>query len=94
MFEDGFEVFDDFLGEDVRIGEIVGFFQAFISEPEDVEAGLVTVVANRKLGLLPFSPPKLAIAVYCPRKSPRASFCKRSGGPELPETEIKVAPTS
>lgn len=69
LLEGGFEVIDDFLGKHVRIGEIIGFFKAFVSEPEDVEAGLVAVVANRKLGLLPLSPPKLAIAVYCPQKS-------------------------
>jgi len=34
LFESGFEVFDDFLGEDVGIGEVVGFFEAFVSEPE------------------------------------------------------------
>ena len=34
---------DDFLGENVEIGKIVGFFQAFVSEPEDVEAGFVAV---------------------------------------------------
>jgi len=43
LFEGGFEIFDDFLGEDIRIGEIVGFFEAIVSEPEDVEAGLVAV---------------------------------------------------
>jgi hypothetical protein len=45
LFESGFEVFDDFLDEDIRVGEIVGFFEAFISEPEDVEAGFVAVDA-------------------------------------------------
>jgi len=69
LLESGFEVVGDFLGKHVRVGDIIGFFQAFVPEPEDVEAGLVMVVANRKLGLLPFSPPKLRIAVYCPRKS-------------------------
>jgi len=34
---------DDLLGENIRIGKIVGFFQAFISEPEDVGAGFVAV---------------------------------------------------
>jgi len=29
LFEGGFQVFDDFLSQDVRIGEIVGFFEAF-----------------------------------------------------------------
>jgi hypothetical protein len=43
LFERGFEVVDDFLGENVGIGKIVGVFEAFISEPEDVEAGFVAV---------------------------------------------------
>jgi hypothetical protein len=41
LFEGGFEVFDDFVSEDIGIGKIVGFFEAFFPEPEDVEAGLV-----------------------------------------------------
>jgi len=44
LFEGGFEIVNDFLGENVRIGEIVGFFQAFVSEPEDVEAGFITLM--------------------------------------------------
>ena len=43
LFEGGFEIFADFLCENVGIGKIVGFFKAFISEPEDVEAGLVAI---------------------------------------------------
>jgi hypothetical protein len=39
LFEGGVEIFDDFLGENVGIEEIVGFFEAFGSEPEDVSAG-------------------------------------------------------
>jgi len=39
LFQSAFEVFDDFLGENVGIGEIVGFFEAFVSEPEDVPGG-------------------------------------------------------
>jgi hypothetical protein len=35
------EVIDDFLGENVRVGDIVGAFEPFVSEPEDVEAGFV-----------------------------------------------------
>jgi hypothetical protein len=42
-FEGNFEVADDFLGENVRIGQIVGFLEAFVAEPEDVEACLVAV---------------------------------------------------
>jgi hypothetical protein len=36
LFEGGFEVNDDFLGENVGIGKIVGGFEAFVSKPEDV----------------------------------------------------------
>jgi hypothetical protein len=39
----GFEVFDDFLGQHVGIGKIVGFFEAFVSGVEDVQAGFVAV---------------------------------------------------
>ena len=38
--------FDNFLSENVGITEVVGFFEAFISEPEDVEAGLVAVMSS------------------------------------------------
>ena len=41
LLEDGFKVFEDFLGENVGFGEIVGAFEAFVFEPEDVEAGFV-----------------------------------------------------
>jgi hypothetical protein len=41
LFESGFEVIGDLLGENVGIGKIVGVFQAFVPEPEDIEAGLV-----------------------------------------------------
>jgi hypothetical protein len=34
LFEGGFQVFDDFLRQDIRIGKIVGVFEAFVSEPE------------------------------------------------------------
>ena len=54
LFEGGFEIVDDFLGKDIGIGEIVGFLKAFVSDPEDVEAGVVTVVARSKIGLSPF----------------------------------------
>jgi hypothetical protein len=43
LFESGFEVFDDFLGENVGIGEIVGDFEALVSTPENIEAGFVAV---------------------------------------------------
>jgi hypothetical protein len=32
LFEGGFEVFDDFLGENVGVREIVGFFETFVPE--------------------------------------------------------------
>jgi hypothetical protein len=35
LFEGGFEIFDDFLGEDIGIREIFGFFEAFVTQPED-----------------------------------------------------------
>jgi hypothetical protein len=47
LFEGGFEVVDDFLGENIRIGEIVGFFEALVSEPENVEAVLVAAIVKR-----------------------------------------------
>ena len=45
LLDGGFEVFDDFLGENVGIRKIVGFFQAFVSE-QDVEAGFVAVLGR------------------------------------------------
>ena len=51
MFEGGFEVVDNLLGENVGIGEIVGVFEAFVREPEDVEAGFVAVEAFPPLAL-------------------------------------------
>ena len=38
LFQGGFEVFDDFLGENVGIGKVVGFFEAFVSEPEKLSS--------------------------------------------------------
>jgi hypothetical protein len=43
LFERGSEVVADFLSENVRIGEVVELFEAFVSEPEDIEAGFVAV---------------------------------------------------
>jgi hypothetical protein len=43
LFEDGFEIFDDLLGQHVGMGEIVGLLEAFISGIEDIQAGFVTV---------------------------------------------------
>jgi hypothetical protein len=39
LFENGFEIFDDLLGENIGVGKLVGFFEAFVSEPEDVPGG-------------------------------------------------------
>jgi hypothetical protein len=44
LFEGGFEVFDDFLSENVGIGKAVGVFEAFVSKPEDIKAGLVVLL--------------------------------------------------
>jgi len=49
LFEGGCEVFDDFPGENVGIGEIVGVFEAFVPEPEGVEAGLVAIDVSPRL---------------------------------------------
>ncbi len=43
MFEGRFEILDVFLGENVGVGKIVGVFEAFVSEPEDVEAGFIVI---------------------------------------------------
>jgi hypothetical protein len=43
LLEGGFEVVDDFLGENVGIAEIVGVFEAFVSKPENAEARFVAV---------------------------------------------------
>jgi hypothetical protein len=40
LFEGSFDVVDNFLGENVGLGKVVGVFKAFVSEPEDVRAGL------------------------------------------------------
>ena len=34
---------NDFLWQNVGIGEIVEFFEAFVSEPEDIKAGVVGI---------------------------------------------------
>jgi len=44
LFEGGFEVLDDFLDENIRIREVVGFFKAFVAEPANVEAVLVAAL--------------------------------------------------
>ena len=41
---------NDFLTENIGIGEIFGFFETFVSEPENVKAGFGTVPIDN-LGL-------------------------------------------
>ena len=41
LFEGGFEVVDDFLGDHIGIGQIGGVFEGVVFEPEEVEAGFV-----------------------------------------------------
>src|SRR5215510_1792726 len=41
LFEGGFQVFDIFSSQNVGVREIVGFFECFVTEPENVEAGFV-----------------------------------------------------
>jgi hypothetical protein len=43
LFEGGFEGFDNLLGENFGIAEIIGFFEAFVSQPEDIEADFIVV---------------------------------------------------
>jgi len=43
LFEGGFEIFDDVVGENIGIREVVTFFEAFVTEPEDVETSLVAI---------------------------------------------------
>jgi hypothetical protein len=54
------------LSENIGIGEIVGFFQAFVSEPEDVEAGLVAV---DEFVIVVGSPPPVGI-LFGPSRRP------------------------
>jgi len=43
LFEGDFQVVDDFLGESIGIGKIVRVLETLLSEPEDVEAGIVAI---------------------------------------------------
>ena len=42
------EIFDDFGGDDVGIGEIGAVFEAFVFEPEDVEVSAGRAPALRR----------------------------------------------
>ena len=44
LFPGRFEVFDDLLGKNAGIGEIVGLFQALVPEPENFEAVLIAAL--------------------------------------------------
>ena len=41
--EGGLEIFDNFLSDDVGIGEIRAVFQAFVFEPKDVEVEFIAL---------------------------------------------------
>jgi hypothetical protein len=43
LFEGRLEIFDDFLGENIGLGEVVGLLEAFVTEPEDIQVGFVSV---------------------------------------------------
>ena len=43
LFQGRLQVVDDFLGEDIGVGQVVGFFQGFVKQPEDVEVGIVSL---------------------------------------------------
>ena len=78
---------------------VVGFFEAFVSEPEDVQTGLVAVdeflvivsVPSQAIQILPLSQIKLSIAVHCPRAFLQGSFMTEGvdGVPDLSELAIR-----
>jgi hypothetical protein len=43
LVESGLEIFDDSGGKDGWVGEVVGVFEAFVSQPGDVEAEFVAL---------------------------------------------------
>jgi hypothetical protein len=43
LFQGRFEIFGDFLSEDIGIGKIIRFFEASTSEPEDIPTEFTTV---------------------------------------------------
>jgi len=46
LFEGGFKILADFLGDNAGIGKVVGSSAAFISDPEDVEAGIIRLMRS------------------------------------------------
>jgi hypothetical protein len=49
LFEGGFEVFDDFLGKNIRIRKVVGLFETLVSVSEDIKAGFIAVLKHNKI---------------------------------------------
>jgi hypothetical protein len=41
LFQGGFQVLDDLLGENLGIGKVIGVFEVLVSQPENIETGLV-----------------------------------------------------
>jgi hypothetical protein len=41
LLQRGFQVFDDFGGDDIRRGQVGGIFQGLVAQPEDVEIDFV-----------------------------------------------------
>jgi hypothetical protein len=72
LFEGGFEVFDDLLGENVG-SERLQIFRTFVYEPEDVEAGLVAImrlIKSKKV--LRSELPRRSLASLFQRKATKA----------------------
>ena len=68
----GQKVIDDFLSENVGIGKVVGFFEAFVSEPEDVEAGFIAI--EKFLGL-----ENIHVLLSSPHAKAGLLFCSTTG---------------
>jgi hypothetical protein len=66
QFEGGFEVFDDLLGKDVRIGKIVGFVRVIVSETEDVDVSLARLMRTSPL-ISPSSANPRSLRAFLPR---------------------------
>ena len=63
LFEGGFEVFDDFWSDYIRIREVVGFFEAFVSQPEMSRLGLFAVAPDTRLYSPVFPLPTIKIVL-------------------------------
>ena len=85
-----FEVFHDLLGDDVGIGEVVGGFERFVFEPEDIEAGLVAGVIDNSG--LPCRPSLLTNEI-CP-SGLRPSAGRMNRGPYQLFGSILISSTS